>query len=87
MARLFGAKNKDKHVVDIVYLENDSSWLKQMTYNGLSQILMALTTHGAVYAYAQVPPNVWKGLKNSISKGEFFHDNIKDKYSYCRLTA
>jgi len=40
-------------------------------------------THGRRYIYSPVPENVFQGLLQASSKGTYYNDNIKDRYS-CR---
>lgn len=38
---------------------------------------------GKSYDYCHVPEHVYSGLMRAMSKGRYFNDHIKDKYS-CR---
>lgn len=40
---------------------------------------------GGLYAYYNVPQNVYTNLMNASSKGRFFHQNIKNVYAYAKL--
>jgi hypothetical protein len=37
---------------------------------------------GPTYAYYNVPQDVYEGLMSAASKGEYFHYNIRDRFSY-----
>ena len=37
---------------------------------------------GGVYQYSGVPETVYQGLMRAASKGSYFHDHIKDRYSF-----
>lgn len=41
--------------------------------------------HGGLYAYYNVPVEIYHALLNSPSKGEYFHAKIKNIYSYRRI--
>jgi hypothetical protein len=44
-------------------------------------------TSGKTYRYLQVPPEVYDGLLDAESKGEFFNDNIKDAFAHSEVTS
>lgn len=37
---------------------------------------------GGIYQYSAVPEIVYQGLMRAFSKGSYFHDHIKDRYSF-----
>ena len=39
-------------------------------------------THGRRYIYSPVQESVFQGLLQASSKGTYYNDNIKDRYSY-----
>ena len=42
-------------------------------------------TSGKTYRYLQVPAEIYDGLLDAESKGEFFNDNIKDAFVYSEV--
>jgi hypothetical protein len=40
---------------------------------------------GKVYVYALVPPSVAAAMRAAHSKGVYFNENIRDKYSYRQI--
>ncbi len=40
---------------------------------------------GGLYAYSNVPINVYQGLMNASSHGEYFHAHIKGIYAYAKI--
>ena len=48
-------------------------------------ILYISFVSGGLYAYYHVPESVFNGLLSASSKGKFFHQFIKNNYSYRRL--
>ena len=42
-------------------------------------------TSGKTYRYLEVPVEVYKGLLDAKSKGEFFSDNIKDEFNFAEV--
>lgn len=62
-----------------------SSVIEYISYNAATQILKVHFLSGAVYAYNNVPEDVYEAFKKYKSKGTFLNKHIKDKYDYERL--
>ena len=62
-----------------------SSDLKSVGYDAASNTLEIEFNSGGVYQYANVPAGTYQGLLNASSKGTYFHQNIKNNYSYRKL--
>ena len=62
-----------------------SSHLDSVGYDPHSKTLEIEFNDGSVYQYFNVPERVYQGLMRAYSKGEFFHDYIRDTYSYTRV--
>lgn len=62
-----------------------SSNLCSVGYDADSQTLEIEFNHGGVYQYAGVPEGEYEGLVNAGSKGQYFHANIKSRYSFTKL--
>ncbi len=64
-----------------------SSTVQSGSYNSESKVL-TITFKGAItgktkdYEYANVPPEVWEGMKAAESVGRYLVSNVKDIYSY-----
>ena len=54
----------------------------EATQNGNMYIIF---NNGWLYVFYDVPPFLYDNFKNSASKGQFFHANIRGKYDYNRL--
>ena len=52
------------------------------TWGGVCCPLCAADLHGFVAAYFNVPRSVWERLMDASSKGQFWHENIKDVYRW-----
>lgn len=39
----------------------------------------------SIYLYYHVPPVIAEGFSDAESAGEYFHDNILDRYEFVRL--
>jgi hypothetical protein len=44
-------------------------------------------TSGKTYRYLQLPSEIYDGLLDAESKGEFFNDYIKDEFVYCEVRS
>ncbi len=62
-----------------------SSNLKSVGYDRETNVLEIEFHSGGVYQYLNVPESVFKALLNAVSKGTYFHDNIKERYRYKRI--
>jgi KTSC domain-containing protein len=63
----------------------ESSMLRGVGYDSETRTLEIEFTSGQVYEYHDVPPEVYAGLLRAESLGQYFHENIRDAYSYLRL--
>ena len=60
-----------------------SSTIDEVLYDGKD---MTITfTSGSTYVYSNVPNEVYTDFVNADSKGRYFHNNIKESYTYTRL--
>jgi hypothetical protein len=64
----------------------DSSMMTFVKYDDDSSELDIAFTSGKTYRYLHVPPEVYDGLLDAESKGEFFDENIKDDLVYCEVS-
>lgn len=62
-----------------------SSHIASVGYDTNSQTLEIEFLSGAIYQYFGVPENVYESFLNAGSKGSFFHQNIRNIYSYSRI--
>jgi hypothetical protein len=44
-------------------------------------------TSGKTYRYLEVPAEIYDGLLDAESKGEYFNDNIKDAFVYSEVRS
>ncbi len=56
-----------------------SSNLRSVGYDPVTSTLEVEFHTGGVYEYRRVPVQVHDGLMRAGSKGEYFHDNIRDR--------
>ena len=57
-----------------------SSWLRQASYDPDTKQLELITGKGQTYTFEEVPPDIFQRLQDAPSAGEFFNQNIKDRY-------
>jgi len=62
-----------------------STVIKYFRYDEVTRILTIHFLSGALYQYADVPPEVVEHFKNAFSKGQFFANHIRDIYAYKRV--
>lgn len=62
-----------------------STVVARIEYDNESQILKITFLSGAVYAYYNVPDEVYVDLKKARSKGQFLNQHIKDVYDFEKL--
>lgn len=59
-----------------------STTLRSVGYDPATKTLEAEFRTGRVYAYSDVPPELWLSLLASGSKGKFFNILIRDRFRY-----
>lgn len=62
-----------------------SSNLLSVGYDCKQCILEVEFKNGSIYQYQNVSEPIYKGLMNSSSKGKYFHQAIKDRYTTLRI--
>lgn len=63
----------------------DSSSLRSIGYDRSACALEVEFLSGAVYRYADVPPELWTEFSSSNSKGQFFQERVRDRFPTARL--
>jgi lysyl-tRNA synthetase class 2 len=63
----------------------ESSSIARFCYDGPNQVLVIQFKHGGIYNYSDVPATVFREMIAAPSKGQFFLENIRDKYDYTRV--
>lgn len=59
-----------------------STVIKKFTYDSKKERLYVTFLSGKVYAYLNVPENVYEEMKVAFSKGKFLNESIKGKYAF-----
>jgi len=62
-----------------------SSNLASVGYDPATSMLEIEFNNGGIYQYSNVPESVYSGLMRASSKGTYFHDYIKERYSYRKI--
>jgi hypothetical protein len=62
-----------------------SSNLSSVGYDPVRRMLEIEFNSGGIYQYSGVPEYEYDGLMNAASKGTYFGQNIKNKYSYRKV--
>ena len=63
----------------------NSSNLRAVGYNPMTETLTIQFHSGSIYEYYHVPLYVYTGLMSAPSKGKYHHRHIKNSYRYHRL--
>jgi hypothetical protein len=62
-----------------------SSNLSSVGYDSENQILEIEFKKSGIYQYFKVPVNIYNGLMNASSHGEYFNAYIKNSFSYNKV--
>jgi hypothetical protein len=62
-----------------------SSVIYKITYNASSLTLRITFVSGSIYDYRNVPIEIYQGMKSAASKGTYFNQYIKGKYSFEKI--
>jgi hypothetical protein len=60
----------------------DSTAIDEVAYDEAARRLTIRFVHGGRYTYLDVPARVARGLLAAPSHGRYFHDHIRDRYSF-----
>jgi lysyl-tRNA synthetase class 2 len=61
-----------------------SSVIETFAYDEDERRLMVRFVSGLVYVYASVPGDVAAGFRDAPSKGQYFNESIRDRFSFAR---
>lgn len=64
------------------FIPRSSSHIAQVDYDRDERTLTITFQSGDVYQYDEVPFQVFLGLQNAGSAGQYFHRQIKDRFAY-----
>ena len=63
-----------------------SSDLSSVGFDPSTNTLEIEFLSGSIYQYHNVPENIYDGLMNAGSHGQYFHNHIKDVFQYSRIS-
>ena len=69
----------------VEWTEVESSNIAGIAYIKEAEQLMVQFNSGSVYAYSDVPEQVYQDFLAADSKGKFFAQSIKDVYAYGKV--
>ena len=69
-----------------MYVTVESSALATIAYDGTRELLQLEFSGRALYQYFGVPAAVYEGLLSASSKGSYFNQAIRGKFSYNRIS-
>ncbi|MEM7342648.1 MAG: KTSC domain-containing protein [Chloroflexota bacterium] len=62
-----------------------SSNLRSVGYDAATQVLEIEFNSGGIYQYFSVPAAIHQSLMAASSKGSYFHQHIKGRYTFQRI--
>jgi hypothetical protein len=68
-------------------VELQSTSLKAATYQDKDAVLELEFRSGAIYRYLAVPEQVYQELVKAESKGQYFNQHIRNRYTYTRIDS
>lgn len=63
----------------------NSSNIDLIGYDPNSMVLEIAFLSGGTYQYFNVPKSIFEGIMSAASHGSYFHQHVKDKYSYQKV--
>src|SRR5438093_910075 len=73
------------HKLRIKPIEVDSSSLASVGYSRRTKTLQIVFLKGGTYQFFDVPRPVFNAIVAANSKGQFFHEHIRDRYEFRRV--
>lgn len=71
-----------RDVIAFPLLKSHSIAIQEFDYDEPKKILRITFENGGVYQYHDVPSNIYKGLKDAPSKGQYFNQKIRDQFGF-----
>ncbi len=71
-----------RDVIAFPLLKSHSVAIHEFDYDEEKQILRIVFENGGIYQYHDVPSNIYKGLKDAPSKGQYVNQQIRDKFGF-----
>jgi hypothetical protein len=66
-------------------VELQSTSLNAATYQGEYAFLELEFRNGAIYRYLGVPEQIYQELLSAESKGQYFHQHIRNRFPYTKI--
>jgi lysyl-tRNA synthetase, class II len=71
-----------RDVIAFPLLKSHSVAINEFDYDEEKKILKIVFENGGIYQYHDIPNNIYKGLKDAPSKGQYFNQQIRDKFGF-----
>jgi hypothetical protein len=81
-----GAPRPQAEAERMVWVQADSTMISAFGYDEDARVLEVAFRRGGTYRYYDVPPEEFKGLRLTLSKGRYMHDHIIGVYPWVRIT-
>ena len=59
-----------------------STVIRSFAYRPMPRQLEITFQSGRRYVYDEVPPEIYHAMKSAFSKGEFFNEHIRDRFTF-----
>jgi hypothetical protein len=63
-----------------------SSLIEDYVYDAEKAVLTITLTSGRIYAYEDVPPQVYEAFRFASSKGRYYNEYVRDRFRPTELT-
>ncbi len=73
-----------RDVIAFPLLKSQSKAIKSFDYDAEEKILRVVFNTGSIYKYLDVPPEIYKELKETSSVGQYFNSQIRDRFGFDR---
>jgi frataxin-like iron-binding protein CyaY len=62
-----------------------SAWISDISYNTPNKVLTVVLSNGKTYSIDNIDEAMYTNWINSASKGQFYHEYIRNKYVLKRI--
>lgn len=68
------------------FIKVTSSNIQTIGYDTQANTLRIIFSNGSIYDYSNIPSDIYNALINAQSIGKYFHQMIKNNYSYIKIS-
>lgn len=75
-----------KSDIEYAMIPVESSFIESIGYSDVHHILRVKFLTGGIYDYYEVAEDLFQGFRQAESKGSYFHEYVRDKYIYEKVS-